>query len=102
MIAPYKMAFDATTSVLKRDLFEDSFVSINDRISGVPKNGLYSIPLARSTEAMIYDRPLLKYIFEKVNAKFTGTVVSDSNNPIIKSIMDSSISSQDNAEISGQ
>ena len=99
MIAPYKMVFDAKTPTLRRGLFEESFVNINDKIAGVPSGGLYSVPLARSTEALVYDKPLLKYLLTEVNNKFSGAVKKNAANPIIKGIMDFALTSDDKNEI---
>ncbi|MCK5807022.1 MAG: P80 family lipoprotein, partial [Mycoplasmataceae bacterium] len=102
MIQPYEMAFDASTSVLKRDLFESEFVKVNDKIAGVKKGTMFSVPLSKSTEALIYDKPVLKYLFDGLNSKRAGTVVGGTSNPIIQSILSSHISSADRSEIAAQ
>ena len=99
MIQPYKMAFDATTSVLKRDIFESEFVKVNDRIAGVQKGTMFSVPLSKSTEALVYDKPVLKYIFDGLNRLKPGTVIGGRDNPLIEGILSSIISSADKSEI---
>ena len=97
-ITPYKMNYDMG-DVVKRNWFIDQFVNVNDKIAGIPSGKLYSAPLAKSTEALAIDKPLLKWIFNKLQ---TAGATIDSSGPIVQEIMNQNISSNDLTAIEGQ
>lgn len=97
-VNPYQMTFDMS-SVIKRDWFLDQFSSINDKIAGVAPGGMYSVPLAKSTEALAIDKPLMKYLFETLAASGATIEQDQTNNPLIHKIMAEVISSGDKAAI---
>ncbi|NQZ65863.1 MAG: P80 family lipoprotein [Mycoplasmatales bacterium] len=97
-INPYGMAFDVSSQV-DRNLFDESFVKVNDEISGLPKGKLYSIPLANSSESLAINRPLMKYLLE--NAETVGAKI-DWSGPTMEAIHNQNISSSDLENIKSQ
>ncbi|CAM9092261.1 P68 family surface lipoprotein [Mycoplasma todarodis] len=85
-IVPYKMAFDMG-DIVKREWFVDQFVKVNDKIAGIKPGKLFSAPLSKSTEALIVDKPLMKYIFQQL--KDNGATIKQTSGSTIEKIMNS-------------
>ena len=97
-INPYNMTYDMS-DVIDRSWFIDQFVDVNDKIAGISSGGLYSIPLAKSTEALAIDKPLMHWLFNKL---VTAGATIDRSTGIVKEIMDQTISSGDASAIASQ
>ncbi|MBU4691904.1 P80 family lipoprotein [Mycoplasma sp. ES3225-GEN-MYC] len=57
---------------IQRNVFEKSFVDVNDKITGVAEGGHYSLPIMKSTVVFGINGPIYKYVFKTLkNAGYT-------------------------------
>lgn len=99
-VAPYNMAFDVSDEI-KRDWFIDEFVKVNDQIAGIKKGKMFSVPLSKSTEALILDKPLMNYLITELEKQGAKIEKGDADSTLSK-IMSSQPSSEDLGAIKTQ